>query len=272
MKSLEGKSAIVVGGGRGIGAATARLLASEGASVTIADLHADLAEGTAQAICSDHGCAIHVPVDVGEEGQVAAMVEKVHRTFGKIDVLLNNAAPTHLLPEDGAVTEIDASVWDAIFAGIARGTFLTCKHVIPHMQQSGGGSIINTSSMAGQRGTWICHAYGSAKAAIDNLTRCIAARYGVDRIRCNAIAPGLITHVGAGEQPDLDPEFRRQWLNAMLVPRIGVDFDIARMVLFLAQDAADYVTGQIIAVDGGALAWAPWGRIADGGIPKGATG
>lgn len=271
MKSLDGKVALIVGAGRGIGAATAKLLASEGAQVTVADFRGELAESTAQAIRSSGGEAIHAIVDAASEEQIKAAVAATVKAFGKIDILHNNAAPTHLLPQDLAVADIDLAIWDETFNVIARGTYLACKHVIPIMKRNGGGSIINTSSMAGQRGTQIYHAYGAAKGAVDNLTRCIATAYGRDRIRCNAIAPGLILHVEPGEHHHLDPAFHQQWLDVMLVPRTGIDLDIARTVLFFAQDAADYITGQILAVDGGALAWGPWTRVNAGGVPAGST-
>ena len=268
MGSLIGKVAVVMGSGRGIGAATAKLLAREGAKVMVADRLGDLAEQTAAAISNEGGEATWSVADVSDEAQVKSTIEATMRMFGRIDVLHNNAAPIHLLPQDTDIAAMDVGIWDTTFGVIARGTFLASKHVIPHMRRLGGGSIINTSSMAGQRGTRIYHAYGSAKAAVENLTRCIATRYGPDGIRCNAIAPGLILHIEPGEAAPIEPSFLGQWMDSMLARRPGIDHDIARTVLFLAQDAADYITGQVIAVDGGALAWGPWSRVDAGGAPK----
>ena len=268
IRSLEGKIALVMGGGRGIGAATASMLAKEGACVAIGDIRAADARNLAERIVASGGKALGLEVDVSREADVAAAVDATVTKFGRIDILHNNAAPTDLLPLDGGIADMELEVWDATFAGITRGTFLACKHVIPIMQRHGGGAIVNTSSMAGQRGTWIFQAYGAAKAAVDNLTRSIATRYGKDGIRCNAIAPGLIVRPEA--LAELDEPFRQQWLDVILGQRIGVDDDIARAVLFFVQDAADYITGQILAVDGGVLAWGPWGRVRSGGAPAAA--
>lgn len=264
MGLLHGKIAVVMGAGRGIGAACAARLAREGATMALGDILGPEVEDVAERIVADGGIAHGACVDVSREDHVRDFIADTIARHGRIDILHNNAAPTNLLAKDCGIADTDVAVWDGTFACITRGTFLACKHVIPHMRRQGGGAIVNTSSMAAQRGTWLYHAYGAAKAGIDSLTKSIATCYGKDGIRCNAIAPGLI--VRDDERAKLDAGFTRQWLDVMMTPRIGIDSDIASALVFLAQDASVYITGQVLAVDGGTLAWAPWGRINAGGV------
>lgn len=268
MGSLDGQAAIVFGSATGMGSASAKLLAKNGASVAVVDINDEGAAATAAAISEAGGTALAVHADTTEESQIEMAVQVAVEHLGKIDILHNNAAPMHLVPADKGPTDTDIEVWDTMFAVIVRGAYLACKHVIPIMQENGGGAIVNTTSMAGQRGVWGCHGYGSAKAALDNLTRHIAARYGPDGIRCNGVAPGLITHPEPGSEPDLDPRFRQEWLDIQCTKRIGVDHDVARTVLFLVEPEADFINGEVIAVDGGVLARGSWGLIGDSGAPQ----
>jgi NAD(P)-dependent dehydrogenase (short-subunit alcohol dehydrogenase family) len=262
MGELEGKVAVIVGAAPGgIGAATAHLLSTHGAAVVVGDLDA---EGAAQVVAElpgVRGPGVSRRTDVSVESDVAALMATAIDTYGRIDILVNNAAPLGLQPVDFSVAELDVEVWDQTFAVIGRGTFLGCKHAIPHMIAGGGGSIVNTSSAASLAGTWSGHAYGAAKASVNNLTKSVATRYGKQGIRCNAIAPGLV--LTTEEKMPLERRERvvRDFLTITQGTRVGGPDDIARTVLFLSVDAAEYITGQIISVDGGMFAEGPWSRF-----------
>jgi NAD(P)-dependent dehydrogenase (short-subunit alcohol dehydrogenase family) len=260
---LDGKVAIVAGAATGIGRVTGAMLAAEGAHVAIADINADGAKNSTEEIRAAGGDAIDIVVDVSNESSVQDMVGQAVATWGRLDILHNNAAPLHLLARDTPIHLQDVDVWDQSFAVIARGTFLGCKYAIPHMIASGGGSIVNTSSGASLTGAWTNHAYGAAKGAVNTLTKCIATRYGKEGIRCNAVAPGYILNpeVERTMPTELQEKFSQGWLDQMLTRRVGKPEDIARTVLFLSTDDAEFITGQILPVDGGLLAWGPWSRF-----------
>ncbi len=257
MAELEEKVAIVTGAASGIGRATAMRLARAGASVLVADLDEVRAQGVADEIVEAGGRALAHVVDVSEESAVKRMVDAAVAAFGGIDILHNNAAAIGKSSpgRDRDITRIDVDVWDRTMAVNLRGVMLGCKHAIPHMLERGGGSIINTSSGSAQRGDVTIPAYGVSKGGVDTLTLYVATQYGKQGIRCNAIAPGLIlTHgvenFGGQQYVDMLEEHH-------LTPRVGQPEDIAEAVLFLASDAAGFITGQIINVDGGILSHAP---------------
>ena len=257
MNSLEGKIAIVTGGGGGIGSATARLLAMRGASVTVADLHEARARQVATEICEAGGKAIHCTVDVGSEQDIQRMVGLTVDEFGGLDVLHNNAA---LVNHEANARDIDIATmtvddWDMVMAINLRGPMLGCKHAIPEMLKRGGGSIINTSAAAGILALGIVPAYGISKAGVNSLTQYVATEYGKQGIRCNAVSPGqvLSPNVVEGHQE----EFLQISLDSTLTPYLGTPGDIANMVAFLASDDSRFVTGQIISVDGGLTAHMP---------------
>jgi NAD(P)-dependent dehydrogenase (short-subunit alcohol dehydrogenase family) len=253
---LTGKTAIVVGAGRGIGRACARRLAQEGARVVVADIDASNATAVAQAIVDGGGRAIGVGVDVSSEESIVALVHACISTYGKIDVLHNNAADTRpeILGRDVDVLNMTTELWDRTMAVNVRGPMLTCKHVLPHMIAAGGGSIINTTSASGLTGDLVRAAYGASKAALNSLTWTIATMHGKQGIRCNAIAPGLI--LSERHQSD-NPSATSLALSHHLTPRVGVPDDIAGAVAFLASDDAVFVTGHILRVDGGLLVHMP---------------
>jgi NAD(P)-dependent dehydrogenase (short-subunit alcohol dehydrogenase family) len=260
MISLEGKVAIVTGGASGMGRAAAFLMAERGAHVVVADIAGDRAAETAEQIGSRGGKAIGCGGDIASEEDWRRIVADVVAACGGIDILYNNAAD--LRPETYgrdasiALEEMDVALWDHILAVNLRGTMLGCKHVISEMTRRGGGSIINASSNAASSGQETTMAYGASKAGVNALTQYVATAYGQRGIRCNAIAPGLV--VSTEVKASLDPDLVRIFEENILTPYTGLPEDVAQVAAFLASDAARYVTGQIIAVDGGLTAHAPY--------------
>jgi NAD(P)-dependent dehydrogenase (short-subunit alcohol dehydrogenase family) len=250
---IQDKVAIITGAHRGIGLATAARLASGGARVVIADLPStNLAAAKKQ--IAEHGEVASHGVDITSEDSIKALIEFTLDTFGRIDVLDNNAAYAGSAA-DVDLLSMDADEWDKTFSINARGTMLMCKHTVAAMLPSGGGSIINISSGTAVSGHMYQTAYACSKGAINTLTQYIATQYGAQGIRCNAIAPGLVkTENLAASMPEPMQEVFRE---NKLVPRLGDPGDIAEMVAFLASDRSSWITGQIYAVDGGFLAKAP---------------
>jgi NAD(P)-dependent dehydrogenase (short-subunit alcohol dehydrogenase family) len=260
MARLAGKACIVTGAGSGIGRAAAHALAREGAWVLVVDIDA----ASAQKVAGEIGpSALPCTADVSDEPSVRRMVQAAVDGFGGVDVLHNNAADSSAatMGRDGDLLELDAAVWDRAFAVNARGVMLGCKHAIPSMLARGGGSIINTSSVASLRGDAHRAAYGASKGAVNALTLYVATMYGKRGIRCNAIAPGVI------RTPALDQNVPREALAVFesntLVPRLGLPEDVAQCVVWLASDASAFVTGQVLRVDGGTMSHHPtWAQLA----------
>jgi NAD(P)-dependent dehydrogenase (short-subunit alcohol dehydrogenase family) len=255
IQRLGGKVAIITGGASGIGAATARRLAAEGACVAIGDLNGARAEQVAAEI-GDR--AVGVQFDAGDAASVELLVERTVAQFGRLDILHNNAAimAPEVIGNDTNPVDIDFSVWDKTMEVNLRGYLAGCKYAIPHMISSGGGSIILTASGSAVFGDLSNIAYGTSKAGILGLNRYVATIYGSQGIRCNAINPGLIrTEGNKGNVPDVMlPIMERN----TLVPRLGKPEDIAAAVAFLASDDAAFITGTTINVDGGMLCHAPY--------------
>jgi len=254
---LKDKVAIVTGSASGIGRSTARLLAAEGASVVVADVDEAGADEVVQEIEVDGGVARSCVVDVSDEAAVKNVVAFAVETFGGLDILHNNAAALgHAAPgRDMDIASMDVDVWDRTMAVNLRGVMLGCKHAIPAMLARGRGAIVNTTSGSAQRGDLAIPAYAVSKGGVDTLTKYVATQYGKQGIRCNAIAPGLIlTHdvesFGGQKYVDMLAEHH-------LTPRVGQPEDIAQAVLYLVSDASEFVTGQIINVDGGIASHTP---------------
>ena len=253
MQRLEGKVAIVTGGGGGIGAATAQRLVAEGARVAIVDLFEDSARKAAEPLGDS---ALAIQVDVADPASVQAMVERTVSHFGRLDILHNNAALTdpERQQQDTNAIDIPIEIWNATMSVNVTGYLLGCKYALPHMIAGGGGSIINTASGSGVAGDLARIAYGSSKGAIITLTKYVATQHGHQNIRCNAIAPGVVmTEALARTVPGLADIIKRH----ILTPRFGTPEDIAALVAYLASDESGYITGECIAINGGSLAHQP---------------
>jgi len=264
MGVLDGKVAIVTGGSSGIGAAIAERFASEGARVVIAARRA--AEG--QAIAARLGAnAEFIRADVAEEADIGALIGHTLDRFGRLDCLVNNAGnPGHMVP----IAETVAEEFDAVMAVHVRGAMLTMKHAAPILLRRGSGSIINVASASGQRAGFSGHDYSAAKAALIHLTLSVAAELGEAGVRVNSISPGpILTGIFAkaagqeGSAADRTAETVRAVFTRLLpavqpLPRPGLPDDVARVALFLASDAAEFVNGQDIAVDGGLTTGRPF--------------
>lgn len=256
-RGLAGRVAIVTGGASGIGLATVRRLAEEGMAVVVSDIDRTGAEHAAEELRGAGRTAIAVAADVSDESQVAALIAATVEEYGQIDVLHNNAGAVELdtIGRDGDIRRLDVDVWERTMAVNLRGVMLCTKHVAPTMVEAHRGSIINTSSGSGLTGHSTRSAYGASKAGVNMFTQYTATAFGRDGIRCNAIAPGLIMTPAAERnltESDVDMFSRHA-----LTRRLGTPEDIAAMVAFLASDEAGFITGQVISVDGGALAHSP---------------
>lgn len=256
MSSVDGKTAVVTGGANGIGKATAEYLVSAGARVAIADLDEDAAHRVASEISRSGSEAIAFKVDISEPTSVERMIAQVKNRFGRIDILHNNAADTShdTIGRDSDVVSIDLDVWDRAFAVNLRGTLLVCRYAIPVMIEGGGGAIVNMTSNEGllpRAGIRV--AYATSKAAICMLTRHVAASYGKQGIRCNAIAPG--TTLTETLKSHIEPVAIEAAAQRLMTTKLGEPIDIARLVAFLASEDSCYITGQIISADGGILAF-----------------
>jgi NAD(P)-dependent dehydrogenase (short-subunit alcohol dehydrogenase family) len=250
MERLRGKIAVVVGGGNGIGAASAHRLAQEGAAVAVADIDTAGAAGVAQAIVDQGGSALSFGCDMAQEGSVKELFAAVVGGLGGVDLLHNVAAD--LSPEtigrDSDLLDVDLAVWDRTMQVDLRGYVLTMREAIPLMLARGSGAIVNTSSGAAFVGESTRPAYGAAKAGINAISRHVANRWGREGIRCNVVAPGLIlTETATAAVSDIVA--RRMAKNPS--GRLGTAEDIAATVAFLLSPDADYLNGQVLSVDGG---------------------
>jgi NAD(P)-dependent dehydrogenase (short-subunit alcohol dehydrogenase family) len=248
---LEGKVAIVTGAARGLGREYCRRLAREGAAVVVQDLR-DPAE-TVAGVKAAGGKAVGVAGDVSKMADCTAMAEAAVKAFGRIDVLVNNAALYGAL-KGGRFTELPESEWDACMAVNVKGMWQCCKAVHGAMKAAGGGSIINISSLAATFGLPFALHYTTSKGAVIGLTRGLARELGRDWIRVNAIAPSAVLTEGTQEFMGAKHERALQVIadGQSLKRNLTVE-DLAGTVVYLASDAAKFVTGQTIMVDGGTV-------------------
>lgn len=243
---LKNKVAIITGGASGIGRGSSFMFAKEGAKVVIADINEEQGEQVAQEICSSGGEAMFVAADVSQQDQVQAMVSQTIEHFDKIDVLFNNAFWYKVAP----ALELTLEEWKKTIDVTLTGTFICIQSVLPEMIKNGGGSIINTSSVGGTVAFDEHPAYNAAKAGINLLTKNVAADYGKENIRVNAISPGIIETPLSGAAIH-DPENYEFFMNRSFVQRVGQPEDIAYAAVYLASDESTFVTGSNMFVDNG---------------------
>jgi NAD(P)-dependent dehydrogenase (short-subunit alcohol dehydrogenase family) len=246
---LEGKVAIITGGGSGIGRAAAELFAKEGAMVVVADYKVDTGRETVQAIKDGGGQAILVEVDVSSSAQVQRLVQNALDAFGGIDILFNNAGVLLF----GTALETQEEEWDWLMGINLTGTFLCSKAVLPHMIERGGGSIVNmTSSTGAHDAAANAAAYIASKGGVALLTRAMAIDHAPHKVRVNAIAPGPTDTPMLRD--NLSVEDLETFAATFPMKRLGRPEELAYVALFLASDEASFVTGAILAVDGGQTA------------------
>jgi 3-oxoacyl-[acyl-carrier protein] reductase len=246
---LQGKVAVVTGGGSGFGEGIATLFAREGAIVLVADIQAEAADRVARAIAQAGGKADAVRADVTKDADTAVMIRRAVDSFGRLDLLVNNAGVTHMNQPMTDVTEAD---FDRVYAVNVKSLFWAARHAVPVMRAQGGGVILNTASTAGIRPrpglTW----YNGSKGAAVLITKSMAVELAPDKIRVNALCPV------AGETPLLSsfmggdtPELRAKFKATVPLGRLSTPLDVARAALFLASEEADFLTGVCLEVDGG---------------------
>ena len=246
---LDGKIAIVAGGATGIGAATAERLASEGATVVVADIKGDTAQRTAARIAAAGGDAIGVMCDIGDDASVAAMVATTVDRYGGLDLIHINAADLSIIGQDHDVLKVSMEIFDRTIAIDLRGHVLCTRHALPVMLKRGGGAIVYTTSGAAFIGESTRVSYGVAKSGVNALMRHVASRWGKEGIRSNAVSPGLVLSETA--LANLSLEQQASQLTDAASTRLGKPADIAGMVAFLMSPDGEWVNGQVIVVDGG---------------------
>lgn len=246
--SLAGRVVLVTGGTGGIGSATARLCADRGASVVIADLDAERGEALAADIRGTGGEAAFVRTDVSREDEVEAMIAFAVNSFGGLHAAFNNAG---INAGNALISEMALDHWQRCLAVNLSSVFLSMKHEIAHMLAHGGGAIVNTSSAAGAVGMPYSADYVSAKHGVVGATRAAAAEASGKGIRVNAILPGAIETPMFTDALGTNPDLRRITEAGHPIGRIGKPEEIAELAAFLLSDAAGFVTGAAIAVDGG---------------------
>jgi NAD(P)-dependent dehydrogenase (short-subunit alcohol dehydrogenase family) len=249
MERLTGKITLIVGGATGIGAATAERLAAEGATVVVADIKADLAEGVAAGIVAQGGRASGVHCDISDDASIARMVAAVIDRHGGFDGIHINAADLSIIGQDVDVLEISLDIFDRTIDVDLRGHVLCTRHALPVLLQRGGGAIVYTSSGASYIGEPTRVAYAAAKAGVNALMRHVASRWGKERIRANAVSPGLVLSETA--LANLSLEQQASQLADAQSYRLGKPHDIAAMVALLMSDDGEWINGQLITVDGG---------------------
>jgi NAD(P)-dependent dehydrogenase (short-subunit alcohol dehydrogenase family) len=248
MSKFEGKVSVVTGAGSGIGRATALAFAREGASVAVADILEQDNQETARMIMDLGGHALAITCDVARNDDVRRALDETVKTFGRLDFAFNNAGIEYAFKPAAEITEEE---WDRIIDIDLRGVFLCMKHEIPLMLKQGGGAIVNTSSGAGVKGFKGGAAYVAAKHGVVGLTKAAALDYAQSNIRINAVCPGIIDTSMMQRFTGGTPEGRQTVIAQEPVGRMGTPDEIAAAVVWLCSDAASFVVGSAMVVDGG---------------------
>jgi dihydroanticapsin dehydrogenase len=252
MNRLQDKVAVVTGGGAGIGRATCELFAEEGAAVVIAERHRDNGRAVAEQIQHKGGRAHFIETNVADEDSIRRMAAEAVRVFGRINLLVNNAAVFVLRGIEATPEE-----WREILDINVMGPALVAKHVVPEMRKAGGGAIVNLGSISSFIAQPHFVTYNATKAAIANMTRCMALDLAPDNIRVNAVCPGAVwteivqrlTREAGMDRPAADAHL--DWGGAHILKRIAEPREIAQAIVFLASDEASFITGENLMVDGG---------------------
>jgi 2-keto-3-deoxy-L-fuconate dehydrogenase len=254
MMRLDGKVALVTGAGSGIGEAIAHVYASQGAQVLVTDMRGDAAESVSAAIRAAGGVAHPVQFDVTNEAQVQAAMQQARETYGRLDIVVNNAGVSHV----GNLLETSVEDWERVMRVNAFGVFLCAREAVRQMlaQEPQGGVLVNIASTAGMIGVERRAPYSTSKGAVISLTRSIAIDFVTQGIRCNAICPGTVdTPFVAGylarNFPGREEEMRKQLDARQPIGRMGRPDEIAHAALYLASDEASFVTGSLLVIDGG---------------------
>jgi NAD(P)-dependent dehydrogenase (short-subunit alcohol dehydrogenase family) len=243
---FSGKIALVTGGSRGIGRATAELFSKSGAKVVIGDIDPAGSE-TVEAINRNGGDAIFVKTDVSNEDDVKNLIATAVKTYGRVNCAFNNAG---VLPPTVTLVEMDESTFDTTLAVDLKGVFLCMKHEIAHMLQNGGGAIVNNASIAGMIAEPGISAYVAAKHGVIGLSKAAAVEYANNGIRINALAPGLVNTAMTKAWFE-DPNMRAHFITNTPIGRVSEPVEVASMVLFLCSDLASFAVGQTFVIDGG---------------------
>ena len=260
MGKLEGKGALITGGASGIGEATAKLFVEEGARVLVTDIQDERGQALADVLGSDAG---YLHADVSLEDDVERAVRRATETFGRLDVMFNNAGIAGAV---GSIEEVTVEAFDETIGVLLKGVFLGIKHAATVMKDRGGGSIINTASVAGIRTGYGNHIYSAAKAGVIQLTRSTAMELGESGVRVNCICPGFIATPMIGRARGLSVEEADEKLDivkdafegAQPIRRTGLPEDIAKAALWLASDDSGFVNGHTLVVDGGVTGGRMW--------------
>ncbi len=251
MDDLAQKTALITGAGSGIGRATALAFARAGANVVVADINRQAGEATSQLIRERGGRALFIAVDVAQSDQVASMIDRAAREFGRLDCAFNNAGVAGMPTR---TADADEAEFDRLMAVNVKGVWLCLKYEIRHMLEHGGGAIVNTASVAGLTGAHSLPLYAASKHAVVGLTRSAAVEYARKGIRVNAVGPSVVKTPMLDGAFALLPRFVEAATAANPSRRLGEPEEVAAAVVWLCSDAAGFVNGAVLPIDGGFLA------------------